>query len=212
MHRLLLATALLATAQVASASTVEFDFQGNGGFGLLPGNEVGANTSVGSDSTAFGDEIGSGIVYNEVDQTLFFAFDFEGIGGLFTAAASGIHLHLDPTDPDTDPFDQTGPIAFNLNSFTDDNVLNGNDPIADGATSGSVAALIDFSNGALGLSAAELEEALFDGRFYLNIHSAEFTGGELRANLVPTLAVPEPTTLGLLGLCGVGLVARQRRR
>lgn len=46
------------------------------------------------------------------------------------------------------------------------------------------------------------------GLTYMNIHTNLFTGGELRANLVP---VPEPGTVAALGL-GALLVLRRRRK
>ena len=201
-------TAGVASAQVPPSPAwfagplTEFDFQGNAGFGLLPDNEVGNNTSLGSGSTATGGEIGDGIVYNSDAMQLFIPFSFEGLsGGLFTTAASGIHLHVGADPANADPFDQTGGIVFNLNNFdVAAAVLNGNNPILDGATSGTVSALIDVS--------PELEQALFAGELYLNIHSADFTGGELRANLVP---IPEPGSVALLAMAG-GMVLQRLRK
>jgi hypothetical protein len=43
------------------------------------------------------------------------------------------------------------------------------------------------------------------GEAYWNIHSTTFPGGEIRGFLV---AVPEPSSLALLGLGAVGLAAR----
>ncbi|MCB1879244.1 MAG: CHRD domain-containing protein, partial [Gammaproteobacteria bacterium] len=55
---------------------------------------------------------------------------------------------------------------------------------------------------------AALSNGLAGGNAYLNIHTTAFPGGEIRGNLAP---VPEPTTLGLigLGLAGFGY-ARKR--
>ena len=200
MRFLVVALFVFVLAPVANAQLVDFDFVGNGGAGLLPGNEVGANTSLGSNSTAIGGETGLGLVFDLGTNVLDVDFSFSDLdGGLLFAAASGIHLHL-PTTPG-DPFNQNGPIVFNLNSFSDNAVTNNTSQILDGATSGTVSASIDFSNN------LDLVDDLLAGEFYLNIHSQTFTGGELRG----TLAVPEPSSMTLLAMA-FGSTAFFRRR
>ncbi len=195
--------ACLILAPVAVGQTVQFDFVGNGGTGLLPGNEVGANTATAATSVAFGGEAGAGLIFNQQTNQLNFDFEFEGLGGgLLTAAASGIHLHLPGVAGD--PFNQTGGIVFNLNSFTDAAVTNTNTAIADGATSGRVTGAVSFANN------LDLVDDLLDGELYLNIHSGSFNGGELRGTLAAS-AVPEPSTGILIGLALTGLAARRRR-
>lgn len=144
MRWLVVAFFVFAVSPMANAQTVEFDFFGNGGAGLLPGSEVGDNTSLGSYSTAFGREIGDGLSFDTSTDILDVSFSFSGLdGGLAFDAVSGIHLHLPPVAGD--PFNSTGPIVFNLNSFDDAAVTNFNTQIADGATDGLVKASVDFS-------------------------------------------------------------------
>jgi hypothetical protein len=50
---------------------------------------------------------------------------------------------------------------------------------------------------------------LLAGQAYLNIHTTQFPGGEIRGNLQK---VAEPATLALLLIAGVALVAAARRR
>ena len=50
--------------------------------------------------------------------------------------------------------------------------------------------------------------ALEAGGMYFNIHSGSFPGGEIRGQIAQT---PEPTTLGLIGIGAMGLLARRRR-
>jgi len=47
------------------------------------------------------------------------------------------------------------------------------------------------------------------GRSYINFHTSEFGGGEIRGALI---LVPEPATVGLLGIGAIGLLTRRRRR
>ncbi|OYW28321.1 MAG: hypothetical protein B7Z51_08260, partial [Methyloversatilis sp. 12-65-5] len=47
-----------------------------------------------------------------------------------------------------------------------------------------------------------------DGKAYLNLHSSEFPGGEIRGFLAP---VPEPETYALM-LAGLGLIGWAARR
>lgn len=180
------------------AQITPFDLAGNGGAGLLPGNEVGTGANAGN-STAFGGETGGGFVYDASTNTLDFSFSFQGMTSGLRDAAGGVHLHLPGTPGD--PFNENGGIEFFLNNGADPNVTLSTPLIAIGATQGALAGSVSFAN--------KLDKIndLLAGEIYLNIHSEMFPGGELRGTLVP---IPEPTNVVLLLTAGVVGLARRR--
>ena len=65
------------------------------------------------------------------------------------------------------------------------------------ATSGTYAHTFDLAMDLSGASVATFLASLQDELAYVNIHNAEFTGGEIRGQL---MLVPEPAAVGILGL------------
>ncbi len=58
------------------------------------------------------------------------------------------------------------------------------------------------------LTAAQIAD-MIAGNMYVNIHNPFYPGGEIRGQLVQ---IPEPNTLVLLSVAGLGLLAAARRR
>ena len=65
------------------------------------------------------------------------------------------------------------------------------------------------AKGGIAQADAALTAGLAAGEAYLNIHTSNFAGGEIRANLT---LLPEPGTLGMVGAALALLVAKRFRR
>jgi hypothetical protein len=76
-----------------------------------------------------------------------------------------------------------------------------------GAVGGVFSSKWDAPEGQNTTLTAQLENILA-GRSYINFHTTQFAGGEIRGNIAP---IPEPGTMTLLGLGLAGLAARRRR-
>jgi MYXO-CTERM domain-containing protein len=72
-------------------------------------------------------------------------------------------------------------------------------------------AFVTLEGGTIPQAEAALIAGIENGMTYLNVHTMNFPGGEIRSQLEP---VAEPTTLLLWGttMAGLGLAARWRRR
>lgn len=125
-----------------------------------------------------------------------------------TTPTVSAHLHCCTTDSLTG----TAGVAIPLFGF----------PL--GTTSGSYSQTFDLADpaiydaafltafgGTAASASAAMLDALADNQVYLNIHTAQYPGGEIRGFLVS--AIPEPQSWAMLGagLIGVGVMARRRR-
>jgi hypothetical protein len=83
-------------------------------------------------------------------------------------------------------------------------------PFATGV-GGTFSSTWDLPEGNAGTTLATNLPDIFNGRSYLNFHTVQFGGGEIRGQI---LYVPEPSTLVLLGTATLGLAgwARSRRK
>lgn len=70
-------------------------------------------------------------------------------------------------------------------------------------------AFVAANGGTAGSAEAALFASMAAGTAYLNVHTVEFPGGEIRGFLLP---VPEPSAFALLGTGALGLLALTRGR
>jgi CHRD domain len=186
------------SAAVSQAAIVQYDLQGRAGAGLLAGNETAAVLG----TPGIGGEFGPGIFLDTTTSTLTINILWSGLQGSAPGtpgSASGMHIHgiVGTADPFlgnagvvTNFATSGGSANFTAPSFTVSNNTNGT-----GSVSGTVV-----------LNATALA-ALNAHRLYINIHSAQNGGGEIRGNIV----IPEPSVTAV-SLLAAGLLAGRRRR
>jgi hypothetical protein len=153
----------------------------------------------------------TGFAEVDVDSTLNTMEVIVTFSGL-TSGDTAAHIHCCTALPDTG----TAGVATVTPTFTG---------FPSGVTSGSYSNLFDMTlassynpafitaNGGTAASAkAVLFTGIAAGDAYLNIHTTNFPGGEIRGFLRPAQVVPEPGTLALFGIAAAGLAWRRRKR
>lgn len=193
MKKLILPLAFALFASASQAATIYFDLVGVAGVGLLPGNEPGSITG------GTGGEIGAGIFYDDVTNVLTVNVGWGSSQGFtnLSSLANNSHIHGPTPSVNGNGFFQTAGVLINLTRSS--NAVTG------GIITNSV---LDFDS-IFGVNAEAREADLRNGKFYINIHTANNPGGEMRGFLVE--GVPEPST-SLLGLLAVGPLFLRRRR
>jgi hypothetical protein len=161
---------LLATCLCLAAASVQADIVkislGGASSGLSPANEVPA---IGVPSTGSGGEILGGITFDTESRELNIAIGY-GSSALFTdltGPATGAHIHGPATQSDSAPV------------------------IHDFIAAGQHLAASHPEKGGVILGTVVLDEAqtadLMAGKYYINIHTEQNPGGEIRGQLLPQL-------------------------
>ncbi len=178
-------------APSSSAAIIQFDLLGFGGAGLLPSNERPTAAS----GTGSGGEIGpNGILFDDMAKILSVNVGWGSGNGYtdLTGTVNAGHIHTAGTGGGILAAGAVL-IGFNLNPGVSDRPEDG------------------FVQQNFVLDAAQ-ETLLFNGDLYLNFHTLDNRGGEIRGNLVQAVAVPEPSSVIACAVISAGGVILVRRR
>ena len=191
MKKLLLSLALcLPLVPSAQAAIFNFDLIGTAGSGLLPGNEPGSVIG------GTGGEIGAGIFFDNVANLLTINVGWGSSQGFtdLSSLATNSHIHGPTALANGNGFTQTAGVLFTLTRSS--NLVTGG----------------TFTSAPLSLSVSQAAD-LNAGKFYINLHTANNPGGEMRGFLVAA-PIPEPAEYAMLlaGLALVGAIARKRKQ
>ena len=191
MKKLLISLALfLPLAPSAQAAITNFDLIGTAGSGLLPGNEPGSILG------GTGGEIGAGIFFDNATNFLTINVGWGSSQGFtdLSSLANNSHIHGPTTSANGAGFTETAGVLLSLTRSS--NLVTGG----------------FFTSAPLSLTATQATQ-LIDGKFYINLHTVNNGGGEMRGFLVAA-PIPEPAEYAMLlaGLALVGTIARRRKQ
>ncbi len=178
---------LLATCGLSPASVVSYTATLSGPAESPPNNSPGTGTAL--------------VDIDVVAHTLHVNVSFSGL----TSGTTASHIHA----PTPDPNSGTAGVATMVPTFLNFplGVLSGTyDMTFDTSQTATYNPTFVTANGGTAAGAeAALAADMAAGKAYLNIHTTNFAGGEIRGFLLP---VPEPTTLALALLGVLGLRRR----
>ena len=181
------ALAVVCLSTSAWATVFGLDLKGTAGPGLLPGNEPGVL------SGGTGGEIGAGITYDDVTNLL-------TVGGVvgwgssqgftdLSSLANNSHIHGPTASANGNGFTETAGVLITLTRSS--NAVTGG----------------TFTNTPITLTETQ-EGELLAGRYYINVHTVNNGGGELRGFLI----VPEPSSFAVIAVGAAGMLIRRKRQ
>ena len=196
MNRNIFAAFVLVGLLGASASATPMTFQG----ALSGAKEEPANGSAG---------VGNATVTIDSDtHQMIVDVTFSGLTSNNTAA----HIHVINGPGDANTADTVGPVTTTTPTFIGfpSNVTSGTfHAVYDMTQSANYrAGFITDAGGTTALAEAALFSGITSGRAYLNIHTVNNGGGEIRSFLTP---VPEPSAFALGGFAVFGAATMRRR-
>lgn len=145
-----------------------------------------------------GGRTGSGLVNLTLSgTTLTISGSFSGLSA--TVNSGGAHIH-GPANPLGGPAPTSAGVLYSIFSLL---TLNADQK------SGTINGTVNLATGTGGFDLPTQINQLNSGLWYLNIHTSTFGGGEIRGQILP---VPEPSTIGLVGLSLAGMIGLGIRR